>query len=101
MSNDLISRAALQKVFEAECVGECGCCKHVKHDPEGCGLIDDAPSIDAEPVRHGRWILSGLNLQGNIRPKCSVCGKYHLTQWTDHIRCNYRPNCGAKMDAEE
>ena len=47
---DLISRSALQKVFEAECVGECGCCKHVKHNPEGCALIDDAPAVDTIEV---------------------------------------------------
>lgn len=54
-----------------------------------------------KPVRNGRWILSGPDLHGNIRPKCSVCGKYRLAQWTDHIRCNYCPECGAKMQGAE
>lgn len=49
-SDDLISKAALQAVFEGECVGECGCCKHIRHNPEGCSLIDNAPAVDAEPV---------------------------------------------------
>ena len=50
MNNDLISRGALQAVFEKECVGECGCCKHIKHDPEGCALIDDAPAVILTPL---------------------------------------------------
>lgn len=53
-------------------------------------LIDVAPTIDAEPVRHGHWIAyrSGVDTQ------CSEC------EWsTDFpIARKYCPNCGAKMD---
>ena len=51
--SDLISRSALQKLFEAECVGECGCCKYIRHDPEGCALIDEA-SVEVPQVIHCR-----------------------------------------------
>ena len=85
MNNDLISRSALQKVFEAECVGECGCCKHIRHNPEGCALIDDAPAVDAEPVRHGSWYYC----------ECSACKGICI-----QYKPPYCPNCGAKMDAE-
>ena len=53
MNNDLISRSALQEAYNEECIGECGCCKHVRHSPngtDGCALIDDAPAVDAVPV---------------------------------------------------
>ena len=49
MNNDLISRSALQAVFENECFGLCDCCSHIKHNPEGCALIDNAPNVDVEP----------------------------------------------------
>jgi hypothetical protein len=58
--------------------------------------IDDAPTIEAEPVRHGRWEKAD-----NLKPKCSVCGEFHLYSWPDHKKCNYCPNCGAKMDGDD
>lgn len=48
--------------------------------------IEDAPSIDAVPVRHGRWTFPWTS------PECSVCRK--TQKWTS----KYCPNCGAKMD---
>lgn len=55
--------------------------------------IDAQPTIEAEPVRHGRWERGD-----NFKPKCSVCGEFHLYAWPDHKKCKYCPNCGAKMD---
>ena len=83
MNNDLISRSALQAVFANECMGLCDCCKHIKHNPEGCALIDNAPAVDAEPVRHGRW---------EYGMQCSFCKQIDTT------KPNYCPNCGARMD---
>ena len=56
-------------------------------------LIDEIPSADVAPVRHGRWIDS----LARITSYCSACGHSH--------RClirtpNYCPNCGAKMDGK-
>ncbi len=51
MNKDLISRKALQEAFANECIGECELCEHVRHKPEGCALIDNAPAVDVEPVR--------------------------------------------------
>lgn len=53
--------------------------------------IDDAPTIEAEPVKHGRWVDIPDRPQWDQK-QCSLCGD---------IRCcqgNYCPNCGAKMD---
>ena len=57
--------------------------------------MDAQPTIEAEPVKHGRWIYDdeaypGGNPYGHY--VCDQCGEYvpHKT--------NYCPNCGAKMD---
>ena len=49
------------------------------------------PIVDAEPVRHGRWIS-----ECEPHYECSVCHHwFHL-----YDRTNYCPNCGAKMDGD-
>lgn len=64
------------------------------------GLLAAASEIEgmpeAEPVKHGRWVKAD-----NLKPKCSVCGEFHLYSWPDHKKCNYCPSCGAKMNLEE
>jgi hypothetical protein len=57
--------------------------------------IITAPTIDAEPVRHGRWIYDDeiTELQG-----CSVCGEFDKRTAVPPKRCDH---CGAKMDSEE
>lgn len=61
-------------------------------------LINDAKTIDAEPVKHAHWIESRAN-NGNVRYTCSCCGKevsypYAKKRW------KYCIECGAKMDEE-
>jgi len=55
-------------------------------------MIDNAPTIEAEPVRHGKWIeyptADGMN-------QCSNCGVLRFGE------SNYCPNCGAKMRKSE
>ena len=51
--------------------------------------IDEQPTIEAEPVRHARYIPDmNYRTLGN----CGLCG--------GDVTCiqNYCPNCGAKMD---
>ncbi len=55
--------------------------------------IKHAPTIEAQPVKLGKWDDS----YDGITPVCTVCGKTH--------RCimrnpGYCPNCGAKMGGE-
>ena len=62
-----------------------------------CG-IEDIPSADVAPVRHGRWddFKPGMPLQRKI---CSECG--HITNpWLVQVY-NFCPICGAKMDGGE
>ena len=62
-----------------------------KHD------IEQIQRIEAEPVRHARWIdpVHGVY-------KCSNCGNYLDFHGVNAGRgdANYCPNCGAKMDEE-
>lgn len=54
--------------------------------------MDNAPTIEAEPVRRGRWIK---------RPDeriCPFCNDRH--SYFGGKEKNYCPNCGAKMDKE-
>ena len=55
--------------------------------------IDDAPTIEAEPIRHGHWIID------NKKPwkwQCSYC---HC--WVFPYDFIWFPYCGAKMDKEK
>ena len=54
-------------------------------------MLKKAPTVDAEPVRHGRLI--------NAHPygECSCCGV--LIDSRDRFR--YCPHCGAKLDGDK
>lgn len=55
--------------------------------------IRNAPSIDAEPVRHGYWTEDGC---------CSECGEMGLYNGNEEIvLSSYCPYCGEKMDVKE
>ena len=54
--------------------------------------IDEAPTIEAEPVRHGRWIISS----DGYYPYCSECKE----EPKGGNMTKYCPHCGAKMDKE-
>lgn len=58
------------------------------------GKLEDAPTVDAAPVVHGRWVMDGRD-----HCHCSECknGRNIKTQ----IGWNYCPNCGTKMDLLE
>ena len=64
------------------------------------GQINCAPTIEAEPVRHGRWI------DHMVRDwRCSECGeRINKVRKVDGYcyddKPNYCPNCGCRMDKE-
>ena len=73
-------------------------------------LVDDCdsllcmlPTIEAEPVKHGRWTenhhVSFEDMLGNdvhwYTYTCSECGGEVMKDF------HYCPNCGAKMDLED
>ena len=97
-NNDLISRSALLDSFDVANVTE--------YDESGCGYvykavpletIKNAPAVDAEPVRHGRW-----EKRKNCLWRCSECGQIPpydvIGDDVSYWECQYCPNCGAKMD---
>ena len=59
-----------------------------------------APTIDAVPVRHGRWgedeIIGYNGYHAVYARPCMLCGSY-----TREHKPPYCSNCGAKMDAKE
>jgi len=62
-----------------------------------CGLIDEAPTIDAIPIRpQGEWIRTGrTNIYGGIEVQCSNCGdKVMVQHLEDEWYCRH---CGADM----
>ena len=97
MNNDLISReAALEKIGEyyknTDINGE------EQFGVLQCSvMIRELPTVDAEPVRHGRW-EENEDKDSWFRDVvfCSRCGIGNAAR-----RGAYCPNCGAKMDLEE
>ena len=82
MNTDLISRKAL---LAKECCG-----RIAGND------VREAPAVEAEPTRHGKWGDYQINGYDGLHPiyevPCRLCNKY--------ARFKYRfcPHCGAKMD---
>ena len=65
-----------------------------------CCVIDEEPSVDAEPVRHGRWKVFYENLQEQLSGcQCSVCEYTFFGRLSDSY--NFCPRCGAKMDGDK
>ena len=60
---------------------------------DALNALDSAPTIDAEPVRHGYIKIQVINPYDGEDCYCSVCGHWSLLP--DYKWCPY---CGAKMD---
>lgn len=66
-------------------------------------LIETTPTVDAEPVRHGKWIMRRDSKNLKTIATCSCCRYEH----SYFVACNvvidkmtYCPNCGTKMEEE-
>ena len=76
-----------------------GCIENCPNECDEIQIINSQPTIEAEPVRRGRWIRDGYDFQhGNDWIHCSECGKRGINVPADLT--NYCPNCGAKMEEE-
>lgn len=66
---------------------------------KGLRIVETAPAVDAEPVRHGRWEKVQVwkdNPQTTL--KCSICKTCQpIYEHDDWLYC---PFCVAKMDME-
>lgn len=100
MNNDLISRntliADIKRVYCTGCNSYDGVRCRACGTGDALDMVEDAPTVDAEPVRHGRWgeyEFFSLSPSLNGYP-CSNCGQHE-----DRKTC-YCPNCGAMMDGD-
>lgn len=68
-------------------------------------LIRSYPTIDAEPVKHGRWETWGFVFHGIEWKRCSACGKCADVSYYGILDGEVKMStpalcgcCGAKMD---
>lgn len=78
-------------------------CGHLRSPTEVCfserdvvGMLEKAPTIDAEPVKHGKWI----DPEGIHEWHCSLCDGIAPNDGYDS-GANYCDECGAKMEKGE
>ena len=69
-----------------------------------CEEIDKQPTIESEPIKHGRWIPTEYDGYADGAPvwdkwECSECGHEHNGE--DDTLTAFCPNCGAVMDAQD
>ena len=78
-------------------------CGDTLMDYEVADLIDDcidnAPDIEAEPVKHGRWHDCYQIDEFHYIRICSECANRNVFHKYDSVG-DYCPNCGARMDGE-
>ncbi len=56
--------------------------------------VEGMPTVDAVPVKHGKWIQVGHIEHMQIVYKCSACNGQTI------VDGNFCPNCGARMRDE-
>ena len=113
MNNDLISRSAAIAQIERRkslLVGD----KTVPVDAF-IKFLKNRPTVDAEPIRHGRWVWNNDAMDWNIGAwVCSECGgrnenihaampgtvKAFSTNPYIYAGTKFCPTCGAKMDED-
>ena len=96
MSGDLISRDALIDEFNAIMSDKSNGLIDRLFIAGAICMIQTAPAVDAEPVRHGIWGECEITGYDGLHPvytrPCSECGNRN-----EYLQI-YCPNCGAKMD---
>lgn len=95
----LIDADALKKAMD----GYWGICQRIRKPRNGetavfldvKATVEEQPTIDAVPVRHGKWILDEEFID------CSECRreKWSRVPYESLVKgFKYCPNCGARMD---
>ena len=68
------------------------------HSTDTQHALEMVPTVDAVPVRHGRWIRHVDDLfPAESTQECDQCHEEQPLTCDD----NYCPNCGAKMNEED
>ena len=57
--------------------------------------VSEMPTIEAEPVRHGRWSVKVLDIGGGDKIRMLQCSKCSRNA---NMKSDFCPNCGALMD---
>lgn len=84
--NDLISRTALPEQIEKDAPWWW----QNFHSYLIVDMLKEAPVIEAEPVRHGKWLYVGCG-----KPDAWDCSEHSVIVAKQHFYC---PRCGARMD---
>lgn len=94
---NLIDREAAAEILEAKSKMSIGTDAQIVF-AAAAKMIRLLPAVDAEPVRHGRWVAaeSPAHLAAI---KCSECNTMFHLRWKAYLI--FCPRCGAKMDLEE
>lgn len=115
--NDLISRAAaIDAIVSLTAFQDAEYIESLFQNPansedwlggvcDAINAVEGVNTVDAKPVRHGRWI----KMTGMLPPEyhghyeCSEC-QWHMkgirNSWTREEEMSYCPNCGARMDGD-
>lgn len=64
------------------------------------GLLEELPKVDAEPVRHGRWLDGNRGKYDGTLYWYRYCSECLYERHDDNVDKDtpYCPDCGAKMD---
>lgn len=75
------------RLIDADALLEKECCGRISGND-----VRNAPTIDAEPVRHGQLISTGTDELYCEWGDCTVCGS------DNRINSKFCNNCGAKIE---
>jgi hypothetical protein len=90
---ELIDKQAALDIAMSYCPDDDGCCSKAGHDiREMLDEIEALSTIEAEPVRHGRWEEMGGYEPENQGFACSACDLATM------IKLRFCPHCFARMD---
>ena len=62
------------------------------HIAGAMNAINEMPAIEAEPVKHGKWLGYPALWE------CSECGKWIHKDEIKYFNYQFCPHCGAKME---
>nr|DAU26028.1 MAG TPA: zinc-ribbon containing domain protein [Caudoviricetes sp.] len=105
--DDLISREAAIAIMQAKGEMAMGTPANVFYC--AAHMLEMMPAMDAEPVRHGRWVFdknaNDWGIGGYVCSECKAknnnlpCAEVAVPSM--FMGTKYCPSCGAKMDEEQ
>ena len=99
--SELIDRQKVLEIAMSYCPDDDGCYSKAGHDMrEMLDEIEALPTIEVEPVCHGRWVPTEYDSYADGSPvwdkwECSECGNEHSGE--EDTLTSFCPDCGADM----